>query len=632
MGGKLINNCFSTTTMSILVIRPSENFNAPSDTAARTRIDFRPPASGSEQEFESFLDNYKLSIFKLKDVYYVLVKDIALLCNYPSSYQLLNKLIRRVQIPKNEFLKTTNRELNQGLFENNMIEKTDLDKKLFYIELKFLYNVTENKSVILNNESDIAIDETPSSPVLSSDNSNDEKILISQVFPQYGLVDSSLPLTHATFNTLNPLTKLHWYKMNGHFRRVYGTSLSNSERELLIKNNKFLEIGLSEDEPIDENQSDLDVKKEDDLSERERRARKPIGKPKKNITNVDPNTADLAEFILPGQGLFQEFNINHICKVPNYYITTNHMNASQTSAISNYKKPAASNFLFNENIKMSRNIQQLVFNSDNDSYHHSKYYYFKSYRGPGSGNYKDAALVNKINKIHLVDSPNQIKGGNHKIVKRTKKPISKRYNNSIKGLIHDFFTKDNVETILDEQRKYTEDYHNIEMLHNNLQFNLLINTYRDISDDTWNKYYQFKNIDFNQLTELNRIKSRELKKKELIALHHENQSKLNQTLPPSQELTELYKPDLTDRFTQPSVYQEIVNHLPVELRDDINLHLMGKDTKDYDLVPSIKKPLYNEAASSEYSNPEYLNKVEMVKLPNANSIGWENLKKYRFKH
>lgn len=644
-------------------ILPAANYNAASNTIVRRKLAFAPPLSSA---YEPYLHNFKVPVFGTNEGHFVLVKDLVALCNYPSSYQLLNKLIKGSQIPKSD-IRTSSHDLNLQLLDQGLIEPAQVSTKLFYLPLGLLYSIVSNKFLLIDHE-DFPEEPEPEvlqSPKISSIDdmgppNNDDKIIISQVFPQYGLVESTLPLNHSSFNTLNNLTKINFYKINGHFRKVMGHSLNAAEREQIYKDNNFAEIEVVDEDNDDEApgtgtattntprigtpSTSVNSKNDDEISESQRRFRKPIGKPKKNNTNIDPNTIDLAESILPGQGLIQEFNISHICKVPNYFITTNHMNAAQTSAISNYKKPAAS-ALFNENIKMSRNIQQLVFNTDNDTYHHSKYYYFKSYRGPGSGNYKDAAVVNRINKIHLVSDPLKIKGGNHKTLKKVRSKYSGRYNQSIKGLVHDFFDKNNVETVLDQQRRYTEDYHNVEMLHNNLQFNLLVNSYREISEDTWNSYYKFKMIDFEQLNEIQRLKIKESKRKEMTLKHQQNQQKfkeeleangsvnVNQTLPISEALADLYKPDLSDRFTLPTTYKEVVEHLPVEFRDNEASKKERAELFDEDgllsEVPSIKRPIYYSTTNSEYSNSEHLNKIEIVKLPNANSIAWDNFRKYR---
>lgn len=570
------------------VIRPEHRHNTPANTIRRVALEVGAPVESTVSE-----ENLRIPIFHTPQAQ-VLLKDLAALLNYPLSYQLIGKLVKG-GLPKSSIKRTDESLLDELLFHQLV------DNKLvhYYVSLEALLLVVRNQEVLYSTS------ETEGEPRCSfNSGDSDDKILVLQVFPQYGHVRASLPLTHATFNTLNKVTKLNFYKLHNQQRRFLGQSLSTSERELLYRENES-DVEILEDDDDDDEEND----------EPTRPGRKPIGKLKKNITNVDPNSIDITENMLPGQGLIQEFNVNHVCKVPNYYITTNHMNAAQTLALQSNKKPGPG--LFNESVKLSRSIQQLVYNSDNDAYHQSKYYYTKSYRGPGSGNYKDAALVNRINRIHTVSSVSQIPGGCHKSVLHTKRPLRKRHNSSIKGLIHDYFLKDNLDATLDEQRRHVEDYHNLEILHNNIQFNLLLNTYREISGETWNAYYHFKLIDFEQLKEVQRIKAKEAKKKELVTEHHKRQEELGVSIPPSAELTELYKPELVDRFTLPTTYPEIVHGLPLELRDE------STDS------PAVKRPVYILATSSEYANSEYLNKVEVVKLPNANAVGWDNLRKYK---
>ena len=92
-----------------------------------------------------------------------------------------------------------------------------------------------------------------------------------------------------------------------------------------------------------------------------------------------------------------------------------------------------------------------------------------------------------------------------------------RYNKSLKGLVHEKFDKNFVEYLLSEQRKYTEDYSNLEILHNSLQFNVLLNTYRGVAQETWNNYYKFKLIDFEQLKAL-QMEANELEERKLMLL------------------------------------------------------------------------------------------------------------------
>ena len=119
--------------------------------------------------------------------------------------------------------------------------------------------------------------------------------------------------------------------------------------------------------------------------------------------------------------------------------------------------------------------------------------------------------MNKINKLHFSSHGKP----SHK------KRISNndRYNKSLKGLVFEKFDKDFVENLLADQRKYAEDYNNLEMLHNNLQFNVLLNTYRDLAQQTWDNYYKFKLIDFEQLRALQTEKEEIEERKRAIERH-----------------------------------------------------------------------------------------------------------------
>ena len=109
----------------------------------------------------------------------------------------------------------------------------------------------------------------------------------------------------------------------------------------------------------------------------------------RNNLQIDPNSIDLSESVIPGQGFIPDFSIHHLCKVPNYYVTSNHQSLPLSFNTKNLNATSNSSYLFNDNVKIkSKSIQKLVFNSDTDNYHHTKYFYTKTYRGPGSGNYK----------------------------------------------------------------------------------------------------------------------------------------------------------------------------------------------------------------------------------------------------
>ncbi|RLV89293.1 hypothetical protein JA1_005222 [Spathaspora sp. JA1] len=719
--------------------------------------------------------NFAIPIFQLEQQQqvkdFVLIKHLSQLWNYPSSYQLIAKLINNTSLTIHQFYKT-DEDINVQLSSLKLIDLKDVKFELFYIAVDDIYSVIGNKSVFyqsglikprkqsvtttttvsvpstsanIDESKDESIEEDDEEASDDSDEEdddeeedevddedikkpsrhhkfqkkesttstsiNDDIITVSQAFPQFGIVDSIIQFNHAQFNSLNPLTKLNYYKTlpsSSLHKFLPNNKLTFTERELLLTSHNYYS-----------NDSE-DSKKQQQQLER-KLFRKPIGKSKKHNIHVDPNTIDLNESVIPGQGYIQEFNINHICKVPNYYITSNHQPAATSSTstpdgvpsptvpsgIINMKKlklnsTSNSSFLFNENIKMSKNIQQLIFSNDSDNYHHAKYYYTKSYRGPGSGNYKDAALMNKINKIKLTNDPVK------KVHKKKISNIKSRYNQSLKGLLHERFNNQLVDNLFAKQRKYTEDYSNLEMLHNNLQFNVLLNSYRHISNQTWQNYFKFKTTDFEQLkllqVEKQEIESRkqtiekhnqwieqeknrqeqiklilEQERSEFESLQHEHiqkqksleekkrqrqledsfndpfigeskessspsaeeqefeslsqqfqqkQLELNKkfeskkreimTPIPPPIPTETPQLDILNRFSLPTMYPEIVNNLPLDLRQD-----------DDDL--SIKKPIrYISTYTQEgIKNPEFLTKIEMIKLPNANSVGWDNLRKFK---
>lgn len=526
----------------------------------RTPIEFNSDGLDSET---SNLDGlkFKVPVFSLEsseDVKYVLMKDVANLWNYPSSYQLMGKLLKSSKLTKLDFHKS--QHLNQQLLDNQLIE--DVKFNYFYIELSKLYGAILNKEILLETSDggDMDLD-------IPNDSTVDDKITLTQVFPAYGFVNSTMELKHSTFNSLTNLTKYNYYKATGTLPRFFRTKLFAQEAETFYNLNDYSKLEFDNDEILLKN-----LKK-----------RKPLGKPKKNHTNIDPNSLDLHESVIPGQGYIQEFNINHLCKIPNYYITSQQqqqqyqqfqqqqhqqqlINQQQLQNISGLGKKTEGG------VKISRNIQQLVFNNNDfdSNFNVGRYFYSKTYRGPGSGNYKDASLVNRINKIPMSATNSVTK-------KHIKDSYKSRLGLHLKGLIPNKFNKAYVDDVLSKQRNHVEDYNNLEMLHNTLEFNLLVNTYRDISYDTWINYYKFKFMDFEKMV---------------------NQKADNDSF-------------LLSRFNLPTDYPQINRQLPLSFRDE------------------IKNPLYYNLKLPDNTRPDLLTNIDIIKLPNSNEVAWDNLKKYQ---
>lgn len=596
--------------------------------------------------------NLAIPSFFIDNTPHVLFHHLAQLWGYPSSYHLISKLIKKSPILKHDILQS-DKALTNELLQSRLI---DSRKSHFYINLNTIYLVIENKEIFLidntitpassaNTESvSVDIHSTATDPALTRD-SNDgdisvlkheklEKVTIGQVFPQYGLDD--FPATHANFNCLTSLSKLNFYKAKNIWKFVPNNKLSFEDRELVLNDN--LEI----------NNANLD---------------KSV-KAKKQNSNVDPNSIDLTESVIPGQGYVQEFNVNHLCKVPNYYV-------SLTSQPTSQLRLSSSTTSTNVNIKTSKNIQQLVNNNDPEAINLSKYFYTKTFRGPGSGNYKDGALMNRINRIPLT---NDIVTKRHKVSKDIKLTRKNRASQNMKGLTHEFYNKYMVDHLLKQQRENLEDYQNMEMLHNNLLFNLLLNTYRGLSKATWKSYFDFKMVDYEQIhavkvqkleidmkeknkQEILNWKQREVERTDKDMKEMERIQRMNyerqqikmekkrqlQSQQPSahtaqklQELESKYAPlqfkpsrpipppkqvetmnlDIANKFTLPTAYLEIMNNIPIELRK------RGDN-------PSIKGPISYITNYPDLANPLILNRIEIIKLPNLNEIGWDNLRKYK---
>ena len=528
---------------------------------------------------------------------HVLVKDLASLWNFPSSYQVVAHL-RRSGVPKTELVSITDRALNAQLFAKGLILECDSATTLLYIELLRLVSILADTSVLLLC---FRLDEFPLGIVPDK---TLEKLVpsISHVFPDYGEVAKTVSLSHASFLALDPLTKLLVSKHAGTYREHYGTALTVTERELLLRENNYSLYEPAQD-GVDVSTDPLKIKKIPG---------------EQSVANLDPNLLDVTKNILPACGLIPKFNVASLCRVPTYYVTTNHMEIKQQNPLQNpadrHLKDLRLTFDDPGTAPNQINLLVPVVNQEPFLY---KDYYYKHHRGLGTGVYKDAALTSMINKIRTVDDPPGTRRPSHlpayRVMKR--EPRSKQ---PLKGLLHPYYSKENVEVLVQRQRVFTEDFTNMEMLHNTNTFNILVNSYRDVSNETWRLFYQFKNLDFEKLYLIQQTQLRRRRKAELAAIHAEMQLRSDVPLQPPAELTKILQLNSTSRFTLPTSYPEVVQTLPVHLRDD------PQDPRTH-----IAKPIRYVITTPNRATPEVLHQLEVVKLPNANSLASENLRKYR---
>ncbi|CAH2353512.1 hypothetical protein CLIB1423_11S01376 [[Candida] railenensis] len=719
---------------------------------------------------ETIPQDLPIPYFTLNNEKYILLKTLAGFWYYPSPHQLIGKLKKCFKNSKN-VVKYTNGELNKALLEASLISTSDLKFKLSYIDANWMFNALENSTVLTETDAVGAksFDEVRDFVMgtfqrrrakLQSGQKGDGatedsefKITVNQVFPQYGggvNGTAAVDFNHSVFNSLTNTSKFNYYSSNPSFSKFLpSTKMSMSELDMMIKENDHGEVDITttaaalaeaEQNEVDDSLapstsasgeptssagtgtgagpstgSKRGFQPSSSTSDAPKR-RKPIGRSKKYNTNIDPNTIDLTESLIPGQGFIQEFNINHLCKVPNYYMTTNTMTANNLPGGTSLTTPGASqsssstplqltngntptgaavstpplkksvsalfggSSFYTDTSKLAKNVQSLLVNADQMSDNSiSRYYYTMSYRGPGSGNYKDAALINKINKIPTTSTlhPQRSLKLPHKTaehVANKKLNSSSKFNSSLKGFVHDSFTKELIDDTLTKQASFVADCSNLEILHNNLQFNVLLNAYREISEDTWDNYYKFKLIDFEQLGMNQREKAKleaynaaveaakraqaEAAKKteeEAAEIAKEVQeireahaaavaeAEENDTSPPpSPELPEAPKPiqpksviippeppkfRFSSRFDKPNSHPEVIKKFPLELRDlDRKENYTGTT---YDEIPSIKDVLDIRLTSPDLVNPHLLTQIEVVKIPNANCLGWDNIKKYR---
>ena len=562
------------------VIFPSVHLNIPEGTRDVNEIEFQ---QADDSNIEEVLESFKVTVFEVNGDYFILVRDLGVIWNYPSSYHLVNKIEKGTGINKGEFLRKTNKELNKWLYEKEVIDKGQEKYSLFYILAKFLYRRLKNKEILVG---DARIEETrtPEGTELNQDDNDDDIVTVAQVVPQLSSNAMGLELSYSNFSSLTRLSKLNFYKESPAYQKfIPNSKLFINEREQLYKENDL----TSTDAKIPE-QTVLEEPKEP------RRGRKALGKPKKNTINIDPNTMNLSETIIPGQGFTQPFNLGVFNMVPSYFVTSTNETATSNNAP---KRANASSLLLGDAAKVTRNIQGIVMpnNNYNESVNRSKYFYSKSHRSLGSGNFRDATTVQKVNKIP-VTSNNKIKVY-HKRAGDYPQTIKGRGRMSVKGLMYERFSKKAVRDTIKKQSEKVEDYENLEMLHSVSQLNFLLNSYRRVSESSWSSYFKFKQTDFAQLGMMKR--RRTLKQNPDVHSHG----------------------DLAQRFVHPSFHQDILKRLPLELRHD--------DSQDTDEIPPIPYPLNYQITHPDTSNPELLNKVEIVQIPNANAIGWDNIRKMR---
>lgn len=548
-------------------------------------------ADASEQigDLADFELESKVPLFLFdNNEYNVLVRDLALLWCFPSSYQVLGRMSK---YGVKTHLKRSTATENNDLWSHGLISKDDTDKRQFYLPFRFLLSILTNKEILIG-ESTNESDGVSSAPVINPQ-VEENQISLNQVLPQYGEVASTLDLNFSTFNALTKVAKFKFYKTLPMFQRLLPPSkLPPADLELLAQENYLPALEVQEPEPEPARPERHGPLKRG----RKPVSRKPLGKIRKYYTGIDPNTLDLTESLIPGQGYIQEFNINHLCKIPNYYASR----GTQQSAAFPIKKPET---------KVLKNMQQLSYTELDTTL--SKYYYTKSHRGVGSGNYKDAAFANKLNRI---PSSLSVISKSHKSPKQLQRMRKRRADMNIKGLVHEMFHHKVVKEAVSVKRDEVEDHSNIEMLHATLQYNLLVNSYREIARETWDRYYEFKMTDFDQLTMLRKEQVEKQQRENAIRKHSQDP---NAVIPP-----ELLHPRVTvvNNIVNPTTYKEITTKLPLELRND-------EETAATKVQP-IKKPIRLTAVYPNPMNSDLAFSVESVRVPNSNSIGWDNLKKY----
>ena len=132
-------------------------------------------------------------------------------------------------------------------------------------------------------------------------------------------------------------------------RFLPNNKLSFAERDLVLSTNNFNDIHIDE-----ETKPKIEEKRKVSVNQLENQ--------KHNLL-IDPNSIDLAESVIPGQGYIPDFSINHICKVPNYYVTSSHQSLAQSFNTKNLNSSSNSSFLFNDSVRIKSKTYNNLFSA-----------------------------------------------------------------------------------------------------------------------------------------------------------------------------------------------------------------------------------------------------------------------------
>lgn len=564
----------------------------------------------------------------------VLVHHLAKLWNFPLSYQLMAKLVKRSPLTLGDFAQTTP-DLNRELVAHKLLKPKNIDQQWYYIPLAKIYGAITNSEVFTTNPTGRPQDHDaqpfPSGPTKEL---KVEVVTASQVFPAMAM---PVKPSFATYNCLTEHSKLQFYKERGLYKFIPPSKMiSFNDREIVLQDNPGLY-----DNP------DLDVVLDQTIGVDASSPALVTRRRKREITGIDPNSLDFGELVLMGQGYFHEFNVGHICKVAAYYPEKASKFGAKASSPHNGGET---------DTPTSKQLQQLAIDTgDRDNL--QKYFYLRANRGPTSA-YKDQLVVSRITKIPMLIRP----------VKRTHrvaKPPPNRLNQNIKGLVHPRYNKAAVEAKIAEHLDYVADFLNIEHLHNLLQFNVLLNLYRQVQSLTMDLYYRFKRIDFEQIYAMKiyreEFESRKEYAKQVEEWRNKEQARINKDraeqerinrfnyevsrrrhermrqqfdaaldgpefqeqrfvpslpTPPPKPLHSSHL-EILNKFTMPLVFPEIVHTLPTSKRDDLGPN------------PDIKRPVSYVVTVPDVHNPELASRIEIVKIPNPNEFAWDNFRKFR---
>lgn len=532
-------------------------------------------------EIEKHLNKLIFSTFTFKNhekKNYFLVKDLAKLWNFSSSYQLIDDILKNTNRSFDSIFCRTTQDINKLLIKKGILKFDEKQISFFYMDVQFLFQIMKNVNILFNLCVDDYVENkenssNDNSEILNKNKSKKNKNILDfiQKFNQTCNREfMNLKFDNETFNSLSSLNRFKFCKKNKNDFDLPTFKLSNLQSELCIIKYDYFNNSSQYDE--------LDLKKKSMLL-------KKVDSELNNFKSIDT--------LIIGQGFTHQFDID------NFYDNISSFNNDKNAIFK------SSNKLLNKNLKDEKT------NQNNDSELNN--FKNKNIMLKSDDNYKVASKSNKkpINPAFKV-----YKKVRHKSLKNL---IDVKINNDI---INYYFNSYLNKTSLNEE----------EIQIDNKFFNKILNKYRMISDKTLKMYYAFKLTDFDQLAflklEKKYIDDETGFKSNQITEIEQNNHLPNQNINNSVEFNDKNKfssvfTNSFNSYAHNLSIKKSLNRLYNDIKSDssnCNIHMSEKLNDAY----VIKKPIYNYILYPNSETNEFLTKFELIKIPNANSIGWDN--------